>query len=83
MIFKTAVVIAESKFQLCGCQGVNGLLQYVTEPTRENSILDLLFCNSPHLVNSTSVIPGLSDHQAVVATVVQAGRNIHYSKYQG
>lgn len=46
-----------------------GLLQYVNEPTRENSILDLFFCSSPNFVNSVTIIPGISDHQAVVATI--------------
>lgn len=75
-------------FQKCSQVNMNmksiidthGLLQYVTEPTRENSILDLLFCNSPNLVNSTTVIPGLSDHHAVVASIKT---KIHRVKHSG
>lgn len=58
----------------------HGLLQYVTEPTRESSILDLLFCNSPNFVNTTTVIPGLSDHHAVVASIQT---KIHRVKHSG
>ena len=42
------------------------LTQLVTDCTRENSILDLVLTNSPNQVKSTHVIPGLSDHEAVV-----------------
>lgn len=46
-----------------------GLTQYVTVATRNNNILDLLFCNSPNIVDSVTLIPGISDHLAVVATI--------------
>lgn len=46
-----------------------GLTQYVTVATRNNNILDLLFCNSPNIVDSLTCIPGISDHLAVVATI--------------
>ncbi|XP_049273371.1 uncharacterized protein LOC125759117, partial [Rhipicephalus sanguineus] len=47
--------------------GLYGLQQYVLEPTRENSILDLVLCNEPNLVSGITVCPGISDHRAVVA----------------
>lgn len=46
-----------------------GLIQYVLEPTRLKHTLDLLFCNSPNLVSNVDIIPGISDHQVVVAGV--------------
>ncbi|MCG8032702.1 MAG: reverse transcriptase domain-containing protein [Candidatus Thiodiazotropha taylori] len=47
----------------------NCLTQMVQEPTRENNILDLFLTNSPTLVDSLSVVPGISDHQAVTSIV--------------
>ncbi|CAN7944691.1 unnamed protein product [Ixodes pacificus] len=41
------------------------LRQMVMEPTRGSNILDLLLTNQPHLVRSTLVVPGISDHSAV------------------
>ena len=38
----------------------------VSEPTRENNILDLFLTNSPTLVDSVSVVPGIADHLAVI-----------------
>ncbi|XP_049529012.1 uncharacterized protein LOC125947774, partial [Dermacentor silvarum] len=46
--------------------GLNGLQQYVLEPTLENAILDLVLCNEPNLVSKVTVCPGISDHRAVV-----------------
>lgn len=42
------------------------LQQFVLSPTRNNSILDLLLTNNPSLVSNVTVIPGISDHSAVV-----------------
>ncbi|XP_072051684.1 uncharacterized protein [Amphiura filiformis] len=42
------------------------LHQQVKEPTRLDSILDLCFTNSPSFVESVVVIPGISDHEAVI-----------------
>ena len=39
--------------------------QLVMEPTRENNILDLLLTNAPDSICNVSVIPGMSDHEAV------------------
>lgn len=46
-----------------------GLTQYVTDPTRNGAVLDLLFCNSPDFIRNVNVIPGISDHLAVVAVI--------------
>ncbi|MEW8546063.1 MAG: hypothetical protein AB2693_21280, partial [Candidatus Thiodiazotropha sp.] len=45
------------------------LTQVVCEPTRESNILDLFLTNNPTLVDSVNVVPGIADHQAVVAVV--------------
>ena len=42
------------------------LFQTVRDATREMNILDLFLTNCPSSVKSTHVIPGLSDHEAVV-----------------
>jgi len=42
------------------------LFQTVQDATREMNILDLFVTNCPSSVKSTHVIPGLSDHEAVV-----------------
>ena len=60
----------------------------VQEPTRESNILDLFLTNSPTLVDSVYVHPGISDHLAVISGVklrpsIQKlkPRNVHlYSK---
>ena len=43
-----------------------GLEQTVNEPTRKKKILDLFLTNRPTLVNRCMVIPGVSDHEAVL-----------------
>ena len=41
------------------------LEQFVHEYTRENHILDLLFCTHPTKVSKVAVVPGISDHEAI------------------
>ena len=41
------------------------LTQMVKEPTRHNRILDIFFTSNPTLVNNSSVIPGVSDHDGI------------------
>ena len=40
--------------------------QMVLEPTRNENVLDLFVTNRPSLINRLEVIPGLSDHKAVL-----------------
>ena len=47
----------------------HGLQQTVHEPTRLDSILDLLFTTYPDLVKNVHVSPGMSDHRVVTAEV--------------
>ena len=44
----------------------HGLSQMVTEPTHLNNTLDLFFTNLPTLIQEVEVVPGLSDHDAVI-----------------
>ena len=46
------------------------LTQMVEEPTRGKNILDLFFSSSPSSVETVEVIPGISDHNAVMADVL-------------
>ena len=43
----------------------NGLTQVVDEPTRGQNTLDIFFTSNPNLIKKTSVVSGLSDHEAV------------------
>ena len=45
----------------------HGLTQLVNKPTRLNNILDLMITNNPTRVIRTKVIPGISDHDAVLS----------------
>ena len=47
----------------------NCLTQMVSDPTRENNILDLFLTNNPTFVDTVSVVPGISDHETVIAVV--------------
>ena len=47
----------------------NCLTQMVSEPRRENNILDLFQTNSPTLVDSASVVPGIADLSSVIGVV--------------
>ena len=48
------------------CLAEYGLQQMVKEPTREENILDLFITNNISKVNKVQVIPGISDHDAVL-----------------
>ena len=42
-----------------------GLQQLVLEPTRINHILDLILTPQPSLITNVTIVPGISDHDAV------------------
>ncbi|XP_065892800.1 uncharacterized protein [Dysidea avara] len=42
-----------------------GLEQFVHQATRQNNILDLVFCTHPNISNLNTV-PGISDHDAII-----------------
>ena len=44
----------------------NNLTQIVHEPTRLENTLDLIFTTHPDLIVNTFVVPGMSEHSAVI-----------------
>ena len=44
----------------------HSLTQLIEEPTRHKNILDLTFTNVPSLIKSSTVIPGICDHDAII-----------------
>ena len=45
----------------------HNLSQMVTEPTREDHILDLMLTNNPSIIKSVHILPGVSDHEFVLS----------------
>ena len=45
------------------------LTQMVHEPTRLENTLDLVFTTHPDLIKNTYVVPGMSDHSAVICDI--------------
>ena len=58
--------------QLIGITNDFGLEQVVglREPTRINNILDLFFTSNPTLVERSSVVPGISDHDGIPIVII-------------
>ena len=63
---------------------INGLSQMVNSPTRGSNILDVFVTNRPSLIESCTVIDGISDHEVVLTkSLIQAescttaGRHIY------
>ena len=48
----------------------NEMQQLQHQPTRRGSVLDLFFTNKPSLIKDITVIPDISDHDAVVVDAV-------------
>jgi len=44
----------------------NGLTQVINEPIHLENILDLFLTNSPAQIQDATIIPGLSDHEAII-----------------
>jgi len=42
------------------------LEQIVTQPTRENNILDLCFTTHPYYIEQCTTVPGFSDHHTAI-----------------
>ena len=57
----------EANEKVLGLSQLFDLCQIQRESTREKRLLDLLFTNKPNLVKSTHTIPGLSDHEIIMA----------------
>ena len=58
----------------------HGLTQVVDQPTRKTNILDLCFTTNSSLITSTSVVPGISDHDIVVIDSVIKPQYQHFKK---
>ena len=43
--------------------------QIVSEPTRGNNTLDLIFTNTPEIITNVSVEEGISDHKVVLSDI--------------
>ena len=56
------------------------LEQEVREPTRKDKILDLFFTNNSTLVEKSTVIPGLSDHDGIAMITVGLSPHICHQK---
>lgn len=52
--------------KMINISSLHALHQMVLQPTRENTILDLIFTNQFCFVTATYVLPGISDHDAVL-----------------
>ena len=48
----------------------HALAQIHNEPTREDNILDLLITNKPSLIKTYHIVPGISDHCAVMTELI-------------
>ena len=53
------------------------LHQVVSNPTREDNILDLFFTNVPTLVQNVNILPGISDHNIVFVKVLTSSQRIN------
>ena len=53
-----------------------GREQVVREPTRINKILDLFFTSNPTLVERSSVVPGISDHDGIPIVITSCKHRI-------
>ena len=49
-----------------------GLEQIVTKPTRKNNTLDLFFTTNPTLVERSTTIPGMSDHDSIPLIIINS-----------
>ncbi|KAI8518817.1 hypothetical protein Bbelb_020740 [Branchiostoma belcheri] len=47
----------------------HGLFQTVQEPTRNGNLLVLVLVNNPNIIEKTTVVPGISDHDMVLVDV--------------
>ena len=56
------------------CCLVNGLEQVVDFPTRYENLLDILLTNRPSLMGRVDRVPGVSDHQGVLASSLVKAR---------
>ena len=67
---KSGGVVPGLSKQLIDITNDFGLEQLVREPTRINNILDLLFTSNPTLVERSSVVPGINDHDGITIVII-------------
>ena len=67
---KSGGVVPGLSKQLIDITNDFGLEQLVREPTRINNILDLLFTSNPTLVERSSVVPGINDHDGIPIVII-------------
>ena len=60
-----------------------GFSQTVNFPTRKNNILDIIITNRPSLITFCSMIPGISNHEAVCnkSTIQATVQHSNHSTY--
>ena len=47
-----------------------GFEQFVTQPTREDHLLDLVLTTDPNIIEIVQEVPGISDHEAIICQLV-------------
>ena len=47
-----------------------GFEQFVSQPTRDNHLLDLILSTNPDIIKNVQVVPGISDHKAITCQLV-------------
>ena len=60
---------AEISEKMLGIMDEFNLTWVVQKPTHHNNILDLVFTTHPDLIEGTYVVPGMSDHSAVICDI--------------
>ena len=70
---------SQSKFML-ELAADYGMEQMVTQPTRINNILDIFLTNNPTLVERSSLLPGLSDHDGIPLIIISSKPKIIKTK---
>ena len=56
--------------------------QLVNSSTRNENILDIIFTNRPSFINYCNVIPGISDHEAVLTSFMAQAVNYKESDHK-
>ena len=47
---------------------MHGLEQFITVPTRESNIPDLVLSSQP-IISNVCVVPGMSDHEVIILSM--------------
>lgn len=71
---RATTALGKEMLTLCNSYSLS---QLVLQPTRGNNVLDLSLTNQPSVVQSTLILPGISDHSCVLAEM-----NFQYVKLE-